>query len=147
MKGQFTGRHATAILVAFFAIVIAVNVDMARLAGSTFGGTLAENGYVASQDYNRWIKEAAAQDALGWNATPRVVNGRLVLDLTGVTFPKAEVQLQHPLGLVAQQDLRMIPIAPARLVSLQHLRPGRWQVIIKLRSGGHEARFRSEVRA
>jgi nitrogen fixation protein FixH len=147
MKGQFTGRHATGILIGFFAIVIAVNVTMARLASSTFGGVLAENGYVASQDYNHWIKEAAAQDRLGWSATPRMANGRLVLDVTGVAFPTAAVTLEHPLGLVAERDLRMVAIAPDRLISAQHVPAGRWQVHVTIRSGGHEARFISEVRA
>jgi nitrogen fixation protein FixH len=40
------------ILVAFFAVVIAVNLLMARLAISTFGGVVVENSYVASQHFN-----------------------------------------------------------------------------------------------
>ena len=43
----FTGRHMAAIMVAFFGVVIAVNVYMARLATSTFTGVVVENSYVA----------------------------------------------------------------------------------------------------
>ena len=58
--GAFTGRHMTAILVAFFAVVIAVNFTMARFAMSTFGGKVVENSYVASQHYNVWLARAEA---------------------------------------------------------------------------------------
>ena len=37
------GWHMTTILVAFFAVVITVNIVMARFALSTFGGTVVEN--------------------------------------------------------------------------------------------------------
>ena len=40
---RFTGWHMTTILVAFFAVVITVNIVMARFALSTFGGTVVEN--------------------------------------------------------------------------------------------------------
>lgn len=49
--GPFNGRHMTAILVAFFAVVIAVNVLMARFIICTFGGVVVENSYVASQHF------------------------------------------------------------------------------------------------
>ena len=145
MSYRFTGRHMTAILIAFFAIVIAVNVGMARLASSTFGGALAENGYVASQDYNHWIAEAAAQGRLGWSAKPHIEDGIFVLDVAGAAHPAAEVRLEHPLGRVAGMDLRMIQMSPSRLVSAQHVPSGRWEAHIRLRSGGHEARYLDEV--
>ena len=65
----FTGKHMAAIMIAFFGVVIAVNVLMARLATSTFGGLVVENSYVASQKFNRWLGEARSEKALGWKAT------------------------------------------------------------------------------
>ena len=55
MQRAFTGRHMAAIMVAFFGVVIVVNLLNARLASSTFGGEVVENSYVASQDFNRWL--------------------------------------------------------------------------------------------
>lgn len=40
---RFTGWHMTTILVAFFAVVITVNIVMARFALSTFGGAMSGN--------------------------------------------------------------------------------------------------------
>jgi nitrogen fixation protein FixH len=52
---RFTGRHMTGILVAFFGVVMTVNFTMAYVAISGFGGTVVDNSYVASQNYNRWL--------------------------------------------------------------------------------------------
>ena len=49
----FTGWHMATILVSFFAIVVGVNLLMARFATSTFGGVVVENSYVASQQFNQ----------------------------------------------------------------------------------------------
>ena len=43
MTRRFTGYHMTAILLAFFGIVVAVNLVMATLATRTFGGVVVEN--------------------------------------------------------------------------------------------------------
>ena len=64
-RKAFTGRHAAMILVAFFGTVIGVNMVMASFALSTFGGTVVDNSYVASQHYNEWLARADAQDRLG----------------------------------------------------------------------------------
>jgi nitrogen fixation protein FixH len=146
MTRSFTGWHMAAILVGFFAVVIGVNVTMARLAESTFGGVLAENGYVASQDYNGWIDAAKRQDQLGWSASTRVENQRLVLEVSGVAFPSAEVRLVHPLGRAKGTRLAMDAVSATRLVSTARVPPGRWQVHVVIRSAGREARYIEEVR-
>ena len=146
MTKRFTGCHATAILVAFFAVVIAVNVYMARMATRTFGGILAENGYVASQDYNKWIAESAAQDRLGWHIATRVEDGHLRLDTKGVSNSKVEVVAEHPLGREDDRVLAMVPTGPDSLRSAARLPEGRWKLRIRLSQGGREARYLTEVR-
>ena len=66
IRKVFTGWHMTAILVGFFSTVIAVNVYMAHAAISTFGGTVVDNSYVASQEFNGWLAAAKKQQQLGW---------------------------------------------------------------------------------
>jgi len=56
--GPFTGKHFAVIIVAFFAVVIGVNLFMATQASATFGGVVVENSYVASQEFNKWLDEA-----------------------------------------------------------------------------------------
>ena len=63
MSPRFTGRHMAAIMLAFFGVVIAINFTMATLAETTFGGTVVDNSYVASQSFNAWLR---AGRQLGW---------------------------------------------------------------------------------
>ncbi|HET9398451.1 MAG TPA: FixH family protein [Sphingomicrobium sp.] len=78
MNGSFSGRHMTAILVAFFGVVIAVNFTMALFATRTFGGVVVENSYVASQKYNGWLDAARRQEQLGWAIEPGLDGRRRV---------------------------------------------------------------------
>jgi nitrogen fixation protein FixH len=79
MSGRkFTGWHMTGILVAFFGVVVSVNVFMAQAAISTFGGTVVDNSYVASQKFNGWLDKAEAQKALGWTVSARLNGSRHV---------------------------------------------------------------------
>ena len=77
----FTGRHMALLLVLFFGVVIAVNVIAVWVAVSSFGGTIVENSYVASQNYNRWLASAAAQKKLGWQESIRVDEARHIVAL------------------------------------------------------------------
>ena len=64
---KLTGWHVLAMFVAFFGVIIAVNVTLAWKAIATFPGVEVENGYVASQSFD---KDRAAQKALDWTLTP-----------------------------------------------------------------------------
>lgn len=131
----FTGRTFLAIMVAFFGVVIAVNITMARLASGTFGGTVVDNSYVASQKFNGWIAQGRAQDRLGW-ATPLSLDaGRhVVVTVPGSAFT-ASGSAHHPLGRAADVPLAFAPDGKGRLVSTTALPAGRWQVRLEIRSG------------
>jgi nitrogen fixation protein FixH len=76
----FTGYHMAAILIGFFGIVIAVNIYRAKVAVGTFGGTVVDNSYVASQNYNEWLAEATGPTS--WSiAASRVAGGRIALQV------------------------------------------------------------------
>ena len=57
-----------AVTVAFFAVVIGVNLTLAYFANSTWSGLIVKNGYVASQDFSKDQQGARAQEAVGWKA-------------------------------------------------------------------------------
>ena len=146
MRKEFTGRHMLMIMIGFFGVVIAVNLLMARMAVSTFGGALAENGYVASQDYNKWTAESTAQDKLGWSVTTKVEDGHLLVDASGVNAPVLDIVAQHPLGRVEDQKIAMVKIAPDRFQSVRPMPEGRWQLHIVVSDGRNRAEYLQEVR-
>lgn len=148
-SGPFTGRHFSYIIVAFFAVVIAVNVVMARLASSTFGGVVVDNSYVASQHFNRWLDEAAREQALGWQIkAERRADDRLRVTLIGA--PDSMLTLaataRHPLGRLPDLDLAFDAKGGGHYVSRQPLPPGRWRLRLSVASGGHSFRTEQDVR-
>ena len=139
-KGKFTGWHMTAILVAFFGVVMAVNFTMARMAVSTFGGTVVDNSYVASQEYNRWLDAAALQDKLGWDVAVSMdanrhvridasSNGAMLEQMTAVG------DALHPLGRAPDVSLSFTATPEGQLLSTKPLPAGRWNLRLSLRRG------------
>lgn len=76
MKRELTGRHVLAITLSAFGVIIGVNLLMAFKAVSTFPGLETKNSYVASQRFDR---DRAAQEALGWTVTPEYDGRELTL--------------------------------------------------------------------
>lgn len=137
MTKHFTGRHMATILVAFFAVVFAVNFLMARYASSTFGGVVVENSYVASQKFNDWLGEARAQQRLGWSAQAvRATDGRVRVTVLG-PGPRASVTglARHPLGRQPDRSLAFERGADGVFVASEVLPAGRWTLNLELREG------------
>lgn len=150
-KGPFTGRHMATILIAFFGVVITVNIVMARFALSTFGGTVVDNSYVASQHYNEWLARAATQDRLGWEKKVEVDGDRHVrLDVRkdGASLQglRTVATLRHPLGRSPERAFRFAPTPDGTLRSLDALPAGRWQLDLSVLHGADEARYRIDLR-
>ena len=146
MGRAFTGRHIAAILVAFFGLIVAVNFTMARFASSTFGGIVVENSYVASQQFNGWLADAKAAEALGWDAvTTWRPDGRLALAVSGAPAgTTAEGLARHPLGRLPDRAIVFEATGPGRFLSREALPDGRWTLRLALSADGQEWR-REEV--
>ena len=146
MSGRkFTGWHMTGILVAFFGVVVSVNVFMAQAAISTFGGTVVDNSYVASQKFNGWLDKAEAQKALGWTVSARLNGSRhveLMADVGQVPLRNAAVEalVRHPLGRVPERSLRFDQTQDGIWTCREALPAGRWIVHLTVRRGGEAHR-------
>ena len=146
MTRRFTGRHMLTIMLAFFGVVVAVNMLMATLAARTFGGTVVDNSYVASQRFNSWLAEGRAQERLGWTARLSLDGARRV----GVAVREGESALagaelhavaRHPLGQAPDIALDFRTDGPGAYMSRTALPAGRWTVQLEIRHGGREKRL------
>ena len=149
-RGPFTGRHAAMILVAFFGTVIGVNMVMASFALSTFGGTVVDNSYLASQHYNEWLARADAQDRLGWDKSVTVDESRhvrLTVRKDGVPVEGLRIvaTLHHPLGRTPARAMRLVAVDDGALRSVDALPAGRWQLDLSVHRGADEARYRVDL--
>ena len=78
---EFTGTHMLLTILAFFGVVIGVNLVMATIATSSWTGLIVKNSYVASQQFNSKIEAARRQDAMGWTSALSADGKTLVLSL------------------------------------------------------------------
>jgi nitrogen fixation protein FixH len=86
----FTGRHMALILVAFFAVVVGVNVTMAVLARKSWTGLVVQNSYVASQHFNAETKKRLAMLEKGFRMEIVVRAGSVSVtlnDKAGLALP------------------------------------------------------------
>ena len=150
-RRAFTGWHMTAILVAFFGVVMTVNFVMAHFAMSTFGGKVVENSYVASQQYNEWLARADAQDRLGWEraiSVERDRHVRMVFRKDGRLLEGMDVTatIAHPLGRAPSRPMRFEAGMDGTLRSAEALPAGRWRLDLLVRHAANEACYRIDLR-
>ena len=129
MIRELKGYHVLAIAVACFAIVIGANLAMLFAATGSFPGLVVENSYVASQ---KWNARAAAQQALGWQASVAYEDGAILVRLTDADGAPVEgLELRGSVGRpTSASGDRALEFrgdgggytAPAELA------PGRWRV-------------------
>ena len=148
---RFTGWHMFAILIAMFGTIIAVNLVMAHFAITTFGGTVVDNSYVATRNYNRWLAEARDQEALGWRVTATLDPDRRVR--ITVAAPKGPIDgvvsavASHPLGRAPDRVIKFMRDGTGQYVATRPLRAGRWTLKITIASGKTVARFSEDFPA
>jgi nitrogen fixation protein FixH len=153
---QLTGRHVLIMLVAFFGIIIAVNVTIAKLAISTLPGTEVDSPYAASLAYGKEITAAHNQDARKWEVDAHIdrgADGAAVLqvqarDKTGrpLTGLKFEGRFERPTDKRADQAVALdevgIGIYRGRF---NEIAPGQWDLVLEADAKG-ERMFLSKNR-
>jgi nitrogen fixation protein FixH len=109
---------------------------------------VVENSYVAGQHFNRWLDQAAQEQALGWKAeVRRLDDNRIAVVLIGA--PVSGIILngtaRHPLGRLADQQLHFISGGAGRFVSSRPLPAGRWRLRLKADSAADHWRKELDV--
>ncbi len=139
-SGEFTGRHMLLVMVAFFGVVIAVNVTMATFARTSWTGLVVENSYVAGQEFNRKAQEGRVQAALHWKGTLAISGGLVRYDLKDASGSRVEpravtVAFRHPAYEAEDITLRLERAADGAFVSSRAVRDGVWIVEIDAEVG------------
>lgn len=148
---QFTGRHMLAIMVAFFGVVIGVNLALAFFANSTWSGLVVANGYVASQKFNADEAEARAQAAKGWSVRAGHGDGRVTVsfaDRTAAAIGGLTVAgtLQRPTTDRDDAVLAFSEEAAGSYAAAADLAPGVWDLAITATEAGGAVAYRKTFR-
>jgi len=149
------GRHVLALLVAFFATILAVNGVMVWLALGSFPGMISPDAYREGLAYNRTLAAREAQRALGWrvqvDATGQGLSRRLearFADRGGVPLRRMAVtaMLKRPVTRGADQAIGFIEVLPGIYhAEVEFPLPGHWQLELKARRGATEWKMEREL--
>jgi nitrogen fixation protein FixH len=137
---EFTGSHMLAVILAFFGVVIAVNLTMATLANTSWTGLVVENTYVASQQFNKKAEEGRAQAALGWTGKLTIAWGEVRYSLTDgagkpVPLHGVKVLFRHP-AYESEDKSVTLALATGQEFAAQHMpKDGVWIVEVDADAG------------
>lgn len=137
---EFTGWHMLAIMVAFFGVIIIVNIIMATSAIRTWSGLVVQNSYVASQEFNEKSITGKAHAALNWQEHLSYENGIVRYQLTDangvpVKAVGATAVFRRPVNEKEDQTLNMLPESDGVLTAEATLKDGNWVVEVNSYAG------------
>lgn len=151
-----TGRAVFVMLVAFFGVVIGVNLVMMRFAIDTLPGTDVDSAYRASLAYEREIQTAHEQDARHWRVEAHLARGpadsatvRIVAHdskgapLSGLGF---SARLERPADKRADRTIAVTEAETGIYKgSAEGVLAGQWNLVLEGDTGGKRV-FRSRNR-
>ncbi|MBX3428328.1 MAG: FixH family protein [Hyphomonadaceae bacterium] len=153
-RAEIRGWHVLAIILAFFSIIIAVNVTFAIYAVRSFPGEDVQRSYLQGLHYNNVLAERRAQAAQGWRATAALredpAGAVLEVWLTSrdVSIDGAMLSgiLEWPTSSQFDRPLNFESLGDGRYVArLGEITPGRWRLRARAESAVGALDFESEL--
>lgn len=146
---EFTGWHMLVIMLAFFGVIIAVNVTMAVLAGRSWTGLVVKNSYVASQRFNEDLAEARRQAARGWTSQLDYRDAHFAFALKDrrgqpVVLDDLMVAVGRPASEAQDQTVALRHVGGGRYRGDVVLEPGIW--MLRITGGAAENAYRRDSR-
>ncbi|MFV0279927.1 MAG: FixH family protein [Rhodoblastus sp.] len=135
---RLTGAHVLAMLVAFFAIVLCVNLVMIRFALKTHSGEVTAHPYEKGLAYNSTIREAREQEARGWKVEGKMMhtaNGMARIEVSArdsagaaLTGLKVHAILAAPADVRRDRPLELTETAPGLYSGETAAQTGQWEL-------------------
>ena len=152
---EVTGWTVLVCLVAFFAVIFAVNGVMIRAAVSSFGGLETESSYQAGLNFAREADAARAQAALRWRVEAHLtpLHGgatELTVDVRGMGGRRigglaATARLVRPIDKHDDRVIALHETQPGEFRGVTAAIAGQWDLVLELRRDGARL-FRSKNR-
>ena len=144
-RGELTGFKVLVWLVAFFAVIFAVNAVMVREAISTFGGVETASSYQAGLLFEKNVAAAERQDARRWQVSGKLTRdaaGLAVLDVSArdasgapLSGLSADARLEHPANERFDHAIALQTNGAGSFHGAAPAQAGQWDLIIDLYRG------------
>lgn len=136
---RITGYHILAMLIAFFSVIIAVNVAFIYFAVTTFSGIETDNAYKRGVAYNQQHEVARREAALGWQGGVKLEGNVPVVtlvDKAGAPLSGMTVSAKIGRPSVDRFDRPLTfrePTAGRYVAETAPLESGAWVTVIEVR--------------
>jgi nitrogen fixation protein FixH len=132
---RFTGWHMLALAMAFFGVVISVNILLAVVSARSWTGMVVEDSYVAGQQFETARKAHDAQEMAGWKPTFDYASGtaRLtIVDASGQSLDIGDVSvlINRPVGGHEDQVLALTRQSDGTYAAPLALPVGAWDATV-----------------
>jgi len=132
---RFTGWHMWALAIAFFGVIIGVNIWLAVASATSWTGMVVEDSYIAGQQFETQRKAHDAQVKAGWTPDFLYLPGaaRLVIVDGGghpVNLGDVKVLINRPVGGHEDQSLALSRQPDGSYAAPVTLPLGAWDVTI-----------------
>lgn len=143
LQKPITGRHVLIAMIAFFGVIVTVNMTMAVFASRSWTGLEVKNSYVASQDYNAKLAVVARQKALGWSSTLSQVAGEFRLQLVnsagaGIAGARVDGLMKRPVQASDDTSLTFREVASGDYRAIVPDGKGVWDVDLNVHAPAGE---------
>ena len=135
VQRPFTGFHMLAIMIAFFGVVIAVNIFLAVAAARSNSGLVVENSYAASQTFDLDTAKLRADAAR--DIHPHISYAKGIIDIVlststagAVTVKSANITLGRTVSATTDISPPLQRISDGHYQAAANLATGRWQGLI-----------------
>ncbi len=140
-QNAFTGKHMLAIMIGFFAVVLAANLSLVYFASHSWTGLVVKNSYVASQEFDTKTAQLETAEA-GVNVRASDDHGKLQLVLTDtsgnmLTVSNVVAVLGRPTHEGEDTRLSFDPAGDGTFVAQHALLPGVWVGDVYADVGSH----------
>lgn len=154
-RPPLTGRHILFSMIAFFAVIFAVNGVFVYVSLQSHPGVTSDDAYRKGLRFNVELANADRQNARGWESTLTVKEGEIMfrlLDKAGQPLDGLTIEaiVQRPVHDRADRKLALQPLGGGRYSAPEIRLPvGRWNLIITATKDGevpHRAEYSVQVR-
>jgi nitrogen fixation protein FixH len=131
-----TGRHVLIMLLAFFGVMLAVNIYFTVVAVKSFPGEDVPRSYRQGLEYNKTLAARAEQEQSGWTARVNAIQTadkqpQLVLefkDKDDRSIPGLNImaKLRHPVATTFDRQLTFIDAGDGRYIANSEPFTGHW---------------------
>jgi len=140
MIREIKGHHVLFALIAFFGVIIVVNIIFVTQAFRTFSGEDEPRSYIQGINYNDVLERREAQAELGWTATSEVTRSGIRLEITDsadlpVTGLMMDSYLRHPTDSNLDIALTLNGDGPGVYAMQIDIPAGRWMLVVSTPDG------------